>query len=139
MREGGSEAFQCSNNELGADRSVLSGTDPNTYGVFAERWARANGGGFNDNQPDDEEPNSPTPTQTPPSAAQIFQGVDWTGNVGLTSSSGTLSLSDVQVWPAAGGGGGSFGGQGGRAADGEDPVIRDAPATGGVYVGQGLP
>ncbi|MBV7328936.1 hypothetical protein KFU94_11865 [Chloroflexi bacterium TSY] len=102
MREGGSDAFRISSsNELGADRSFLSGTDPNTYSVFAERWHLAGANTNFNNQPPTEEPDSFQQSQqheTPPGAAPVFQGIDWSGNVALTSNSGTFEMQDIQVF-----------------------------------------
>ena len=103
MREGGSDAFNISSsNELGADRSFLSGADPNTYSVFAERWDDAGADTNFDNPPSTEEPDSFQTTNdghdTPPGAAPVFQGIDYSGNVALTSGSGTFAMGDIQVF-----------------------------------------
>ena len=102
FREGGSDAFFISSNELGADRSFLSGADPNTYSVFAERWHLAGANTNFDNQPPTEEPDAFQLANdghyTPPGAARVFQGIDWSGNVALTSSTGTFEMQDIQVF-----------------------------------------
>jgi hypothetical protein len=77
---------------LGADRAVLSNgsaapnswaqAGPNTYDVFAARWGHPG-----------------PPSSSPPSpAAPIFQGIDWSGNVAVTSSTGKFSMSDMDVY-----------------------------------------
>ncbi|MEM7128646.1 MAG: hypothetical protein AAF702_20095 [Chloroflexota bacterium] len=97
MRQGGSDAFDTgSSNELGADRSFLSGTDPNTHSTFATRWASA--GASVGSQPPTEEPLGGQPDGVPTGAATVFQGIDWTGNVALTNDTGTFALSKIQVF-----------------------------------------
>lgn len=88
MKQGASgDAFNTnSSNELGADQEVLSFVDPKTRDVFAERWTLAGG----------------SATAPPPPAAPVFQGIDWSGNVALTSPTGRFSLSDIDVYAALG-------------------------------------
>ena len=71
-----------SSNELGANQEFLSSSDPNTHDVFAARWA-AGGGSAN---------------ATPPPAAPVFEGIDWSGNVAVTSGTGRFSMSDIDVY-----------------------------------------
>ncbi|RLT40063.1 MAG: hypothetical protein DWI57_09120, partial [Chloroflexi bacterium] len=87
-------AFQMSNSEIGADRKVLStandpgcvtdGGLPNLLGVFGTRWNTAT-------NPDSL--NSHTP---------LFQGIDWSGEVALTSDNGTFDSSNSLVWADTG-------------------------------------
>ena len=71
-----------SSNELGANQELLSTFDPNTRDVFEARWAA--GGG--------------SASAAPPPAAPIFEGIDWSGNVAVTSDSGRFSMSDIDVY-----------------------------------------
>ena len=85
-------AVDVSNTELGADRQVLSdgssvpnsqGTaSPNTLSVFyqgGDRWKT---------------PGNPDSAL----AADIFEGIDWTGNVAVTSSEGQFNMSNVDLY-----------------------------------------
>lgn len=86
------DAVNVQNTELGANRKVLSNgsaapnswaqAGPNTYDVFATRWGHPG-------------PDSSTP---PSPAAPIFEGIDWSGNVALTSLTGQFSMSDMDVY-----------------------------------------
>jgi len=98
-----SSAFHISDgNELGANRSFLSGADPNTYDIFAERWDTAGANTNSANKPSTEEPDSfqlaNDGHETPPGAARVFQGIDWSGNVALTGSTGSFEMQSVQVF-----------------------------------------
>ena len=89
---GNGVALNIQNTEIGADRVFLSDGNlapntvseggPNTRDVFfksgEERW-----------------PGVSTP---PLGAAQVFEGIDWSGNVAITSSSGRLSMGNVDVY-----------------------------------------
>ncbi|MGK7888296.1 MAG: PEP-CTERM sorting domain-containing protein [Leptolyngbyaceae cyanobacterium] len=85
-------AIHISNTEMGADRQLLSDGGsvpnsvqqggPNTRDVFAERWEAAGG----------------SATETPDGAAQIFEGVDWSGNMAVTSNQGRINLSDIDLF-----------------------------------------
>ena len=95
FREGGSDAFRAdSSNDFGADRSFLSGALPHTYSIFARRWYTAIHGTTTNFQ----QANAVTGTAPPHPAAPIFQGIDYSGNVALTSRSGTLSLEHCQIF-----------------------------------------
>ena len=97
MHESGSDAFNNnSSNELGANRSFLSGTDPNTHSTFSSRWSGA--GASVGPQPSTEEPISGQPDGTPTGAAPVFQGIDWSGNVAITSPTSRFSLANIQVF-----------------------------------------
>ena len=83
-------AFQLSNSEIGADRKVLSlsadpgyvtdGGMPNLYGVFGTRW------------------NTSTNPDSLNNAAPVFQGIDWSGEVALTSDNGKFDSSQGLVF-----------------------------------------
>lgn len=85
-------AVNVQNTELGADRqflsdggSILNTADhggPNTRDVFQERWSM-NGG---------------SATQVPIGAADVFEGIDWSGNVAVASSTGRFSMSDLDLF-----------------------------------------
>ncbi len=87
-----------SSTELGADREVLSdgvadsspldtsvagAAGPNTRGVFEPgiRW------------PVESDPQAP-----PEPAGALFEGIDWSGNVAVTSDTGRFSMSDIDVF-----------------------------------------
>lgn len=86
------DAVNVQNTELGADRQLLSDGGsvlnsqghggPNTRDVFQERW-EASGG---------------SATMVPTGAANIFEGIDWSGNIAVTSNRGKFSLSDVDLF-----------------------------------------
>lgn len=90
-----------SSNELGANRSFLSGTDPNTYDVFEARWNSIAAGTVGAKSPD-ENPIPSQPDGTPTGSAPVFQGIDWSGNVAITNSGGAFSMSDIDVYAALG-------------------------------------
>jgi hypothetical protein len=84
-------AVDIQNTEIGADREFLSDGNsapntsgeggPNTQDVFfqnGDRW------------PSDSAPPAP--------AAGVFEGIDWSGNVALTSPTGVFNMSDVDVY-----------------------------------------
>ena len=87
-------AFQMSNSEIGADREVLStandpgcvtdGGFPNLLGVFGTRWETST-------NPDSLDDHTP-----------LFQGIDWSGEVALTSDNGTFDSSNSLVWADTG-------------------------------------
>jgi hypothetical protein len=91
------DAVNVQNTELGADRKFLSDGNsapntaaeggPNTRDVFkpGERW-----------------PASSSPQNPPPPAHGIFEGIDWSGDVALTSPTGRFSMSDVDVYAQLG-------------------------------------
>lgn len=91
-KSGNGDAVNVQNTELGADRQFLSDGSsvpnsqgqggPNTKDVFQERWGL--GGG--------------SATSPPPPAAAVFQGIDWTGNVAVTSDTGKFSMSDIDLF-----------------------------------------
>jgi len=84
------DAFQMSNSEIGADKTVISpdeevgfgigSTFPNLRDVFEERWNL------------DTDPNSLV------DAAPVFQGVDWSGNVALTADNSSFDSSNSLVY-----------------------------------------
>lgn len=97
MRKSGiGDAVNIQNTEIGADRSFLSNGSagpnttgeggPNTFDVFAERW------GLSQN------PQTGDTSNVPPGAASVFEGVDWSGNVAITSQTGQFSMSNVDVF-----------------------------------------
>lgn len=70
-----------SSRELGANTQFLSTSDPNTRDVFYQngtRWVSA--------------------TAVPTGAKPMFVGIDYSGNLALTHSSGQLSLSNIDVY-----------------------------------------
>ncbi len=83
-------AFQMSNSEIGADRRVLSvaqdpgyitdGGFPNLLDVFSSRW------------------NVTTDPDSISGAAPVFAGIDWTGEVALTSDNGKFDSSNSLVF-----------------------------------------
>ena len=77
-----------SSNELGANQQFLSTSDPNTKSVFASRWTSA--GSPNGN------------TTPPPPAAVVMTGIDYSGNLAVTGSSGDFTLSDIDVYATIG-------------------------------------
>ncbi|NEQ96693.1 MAG: hypothetical protein F6K30_08220 [Cyanothece sp. SIO2G6] len=89
-------AIHVSNTEMGADRQLLSDGGsvpnsvqqggPNTRDVFAERWELAGG----------------SETAPPIGAASIFEGIDWSGNMAVTSNTGTINLSDIDLFADTG-------------------------------------
>ena len=80
-----------SSNELGANQQFLSTSDPNTKSVFASRWTSA--GSPNGNK---------TTTTTTPPAAVVMTGIDYSGNLAVTGSSGDFTLSDIDVYATIG-------------------------------------
>ena len=85
------DAVNIQNTEIGADRHFLSdGTSspnsqaqagPNTRDVFyqnGDRWT--------------------SDSDTPEGAADVFVGIDWSGNVAITNENGKFSMSDVDVY-----------------------------------------
>ncbi len=86
------DAVNVQNTELGADRQFLSDGStvlnsqqhggPNTRDVFAERWGMSGG----------------SETTTPTGAASVFEGIDWSGNVAVTSQQGRFSMSDIDLF-----------------------------------------
>jgi hypothetical protein len=82
---GTATALDIQQTELGADQQVLSTYDPNTRDVFkpGQRW------------PD---PFGATVDPPPPPAASIFEGIDWSGNVAVTSQTGKFSMSNTDVY-----------------------------------------
>lgn len=89
-----SKAFLQVGTEIGADRVLLSvsndpgyvtdGSFPNLAAVFGTRW------------------NTGTNPDSLNSAAPIFQGVDWSGEVALTSDNGTQDVSNSLVFADTG-------------------------------------
>ena len=79
-------AVDVQQNELGADQQVLSTADPNTRDVFkpGTRWPAPGVGATQD------------PTPSP--AAPLFEGIDWSGNVAVTSNTGKFSMSNTNVY-----------------------------------------
>lgn len=71
-----------SSNELGADQQFLSTSDPNTASVFAGRWSSTTN----------------RTTGSVPASAPVFEGIDWSGNVAVTSPTGRFSMSDIDVY-----------------------------------------
>lgn len=93
-------AFQMSNSEIGADRNILSNSEivwspeigssfPNLLGVFEKRW------------------NLSTKPDSLNLHSTLFEGIDWSGNVALTSdnssfdSANSLVFADFGVGTAA--------------------------------------
>lgn len=97
-------AFRMSNTEIGANQEVLStssngapsqrtgslpsGSSPNLYDVFKERWTNA-------------DPNHGSDTvgrvDTMPGARPLFEGIDYSGNVALTGSLAKFESSNSDV------------------------------------------
>lgn len=90
------DAVNVQNTELGANRQVLSDgssvqntageAGPNTRDVFyqgGDRWRSTY---------------SPTSSSDTHQAAEIFEGIDWTGNVAVTSDKGRFSMSNMDVF-----------------------------------------
>ena len=85
------DAVNIQNTEIGADRAFLSDgsaapnsqsqAGPNLRDVFyqnGDRWT--------------------SDTDTPVGAADVFVGIDWSGNVAITAEDGKFSMSDVDVY-----------------------------------------
>ncbi len=87
------DAVDIQNTEIGADREFLSDGSsspnsqaqggPNTRDVFEPgvRW-----------------PALSSPQNPPSPAANVFEGIDWSGNVAVTAPDGQFSMSDVDVY-----------------------------------------
>ncbi len=76
------DAINVQKTELGADQIVISNPDPNLEDVFDGRWS-----------------SSTNSTISPiPPAAPIFEGIDYSGNNAITSSTGGFSYSNTSVY-----------------------------------------
>ena len=104
----GNSFDQQSSNELGADRCVLSESNPSLHGVYEERFVQRQGdkldktcsGGRANPDPGN------TGHLSPPRAKKVFQGVDWSGNVAVTAPAaddgGKFSISDWHIFADVG-------------------------------------
>ena len=78
------DAINLQKTEFGADQIFVSDPDPNLVSVFVDtnRWSSATN----------------RTTGSVPASAPVFEGIDYSGNMAITSSTGGFTMSDSDVY-----------------------------------------